>query len=210
MVHTDYLSFQKAFKPWDTCHFVHKVKEHFTWLQLLPGVKIEIWTRVKYYLFQYTRCTQWHGWRQNKGECLFYPQTTPIAEISHRKHAENPELLNFITSSCVFEWILRSFVTQHDDGETIPPSSSWTLSPSVPCSLPVYRLMFHQTYPEMKQRTEEWKTVIGGIFIFLGFTGLIIWWQRVYGTSLLLWVTKFMLLTNVLTDNRKGTNLNEE
>ncbi|XP_029973743.1 cytochrome c oxidase subunit 4 isoform 2, mitochondrial isoform X2 [Salarias fasciatus] len=44
----------------------------------------------------------------------------------------------------------------------------------------LYRLMFHQTYPEMKQRSDEWKTVMGGIFIFLGFTGLVVWWQRVY------------------------------
>lgn len=70
--------------------------------------------------------------------------------------------------------------------------------------------MFHQTYPEMKQQTDEWKTVIGGIFIFLGFTGLVIWWQRAYGTSPLLRVTEFMLLTNVLTDSREDTNLNQE
>ncbi|KAF7658715.1 hypothetical protein LDENG_00009220 [Lucifuga dentata] len=44
----------------------------------------------------------------------------------------------------------------------------------------LYRLMFCQTYPEMKQPTEEWKTVMGGIFIFLGFTGLVVWWQSLY------------------------------
>ncbi|KAM6930148.1 cytochrome c oxidase subunit 4 isoform 2, mitochondrial [Lycodopsis pacificus] len=44
----------------------------------------------------------------------------------------------------------------------------------------LYRLMFNQTYPEMKQPRSEWKTVIGGIFIFMGFTGLVVWWQRVY------------------------------
>ncbi|RVE70259.1 hypothetical protein OJAV_G00062210 [Oryzias javanicus] len=44
----------------------------------------------------------------------------------------------------------------------------------------LYRLMFHQTYPEMKQKTSEWKTVLGGIFFFLGFTGLVVWWQRIY------------------------------
>lgn len=44
----------------------------------------------------------------------------------------------------------------------------------------LYRMMFRQTYPEMKQTTAEWKTVLGGIFIFLGFTGLVVWWQRVY------------------------------
>ncbi|XP_045912245.1 cytochrome c oxidase subunit 4 isoform 2, mitochondrial isoform X1 [Micropterus dolomieu] len=44
----------------------------------------------------------------------------------------------------------------------------------------LYRLTFCQTFPEMKQQTGEWKTVLGGIFIFLGFTGLVVWWQTVY------------------------------
>ncbi|CAJ1055444.1 cytochrome c oxidase subunit 4 isoform 2%2C mitochondrial [Xyrichtys novacula] len=44
----------------------------------------------------------------------------------------------------------------------------------------LYRMSFCQTYPEMKQKTSEWKTVIGGMFIFLGFTGLVVWWQRIY------------------------------
>lgn len=153
------------------------------------------------------------GGDRTKGSACFIPSSHRQQRF-HRgnagRAAEHPELLNFVTSSCVFKWVLRSFVSQHNDRETFPPSSSWPLSPSVPRSLPVYRLMFRQTYPEMKQQTDEWKTVIGGVFIFLGFTGLIIWWQRVYGTSPLLLVTKFMLLTNVLTDSRKDTNLNQE
>lgn len=44
----------------------------------------------------------------------------------------------------------------------------------------LYRMMFCKTYPEMKQTTDEWKTVVGGIFIFLGFTGLVVWWQKIY------------------------------
>ncbi|XP_069564477.1 cytochrome c oxidase subunit 4 isoform 2, mitochondrial isoform X1 [Brachyistius frenatus] len=44
----------------------------------------------------------------------------------------------------------------------------------------LYRLMFCQTYPEMKQPSAEWKTVIGGIFFFFGITGLVVWWQSVY------------------------------
>ncbi|XP_042348226.1 cytochrome c oxidase subunit 4 isoform 2, mitochondrial [Plectropomus leopardus] len=46
--------------------------------------------------------------------------------------------------------------------------------------LALYRLAFRQTYSEMKQPSAEWKTVMGGIFLFLGFTGLVVWWQRVY------------------------------
>ncbi|XP_029995468.1 cytochrome c oxidase subunit 4 isoform 2, mitochondrial isoform X1 [Sphaeramia orbicularis] len=44
----------------------------------------------------------------------------------------------------------------------------------------LYRLMFCQTYAEMKKPSSEWKTVMGGIFIFLGFTGLVVWWQSIY------------------------------
>uniref|UniRef100_A0A3Q1FMA7 Cytochrome c oxidase subunit 4 n=1 Tax=Acanthochromis polyacanthus TaxID=80966 RepID=A0A3Q1FMA7_9TELE len=44
----------------------------------------------------------------------------------------------------------------------------------------VYRMSFRHTYPEMKRKSDEWKTVMGGIFLFLGFTGLVVWWQRIY------------------------------
>lgn len=47
----------------------------------------------------------------------------------------------------------------------------------------LYRLAFHQTFPEMKQKSNEWKTVMGGIFIFMGLTGLVTWWQSIYGKS---------------------------
>ncbi|XP_042085913.1 uncharacterized protein LOC101102327 isoform X4 [Ovis aries] len=44
----------------------------------------------------------------------------------------------------------------------------------------VYRLQFHETFAEMNRRSNEWKTVMGCVFFFCGFTGLLIWWQRVY------------------------------
>ncbi|XP_036389250.1 cytochrome c oxidase subunit 4 isoform 2, mitochondrial [Megalops cyprinoides] len=46
--------------------------------------------------------------------------------------------------------------------------------------LALYRLMFRQTYAEMKRPSSEWKSVMGGIFIFLGITGLVVLWQRYY------------------------------
>ncbi|KAG9283484.1 cytochrome c oxidase subunit 4 isoform 1, mitochondrial [Astyanax mexicanus] len=46
--------------------------------------------------------------------------------------------------------------------------------------LQLYRLSFELTYPEMRKGSDEWKTVLAGIFIFLGLTGLLVWWQRIY------------------------------
>lgn len=44
----------------------------------------------------------------------------------------------------------------------------------------LYRVTFHQSYAEMRKANNEWKTVLGGMFIFIGFTGLIVWWQTLY------------------------------
>ncbi|XP_060913170.1 cytochrome c oxidase subunit 4 isoform 2, mitochondrial [Labrus mixtus] len=44
----------------------------------------------------------------------------------------------------------------------------------------LYRMSFRQTYPEMNDPSAEWKTVVGGIFIFLGITGLVVLWQSIY------------------------------
>ncbi|XP_058500254.1 cytochrome c oxidase subunit 4 isoform 2, mitochondrial [Solea solea] len=46
--------------------------------------------------------------------------------------------------------------------------------------LALYRLSFSQTFSEMNQPSAEWKTVVGAMFIFLGLTGLIVWWQKVH------------------------------
>ncbi|XP_029468846.1 cytochrome c oxidase subunit 4 isoform 1, mitochondrial isoform X2 [Rhinatrema bivittatum] len=44
----------------------------------------------------------------------------------------------------------------------------------------LYRIKFDKSFAEMNRPSHEWKTVLGGIFLFFGFTGLIVWWQRVY------------------------------
>ncbi|XP_064132000.1 cytochrome c oxidase subunit 4 isoform 2, mitochondrial isoform X2 [Loxodonta africana] len=44
----------------------------------------------------------------------------------------------------------------------------------------LYRLQFHESFAEMNRRSNEWKTVMGGVFFCFGITALLIWWQRVY------------------------------
>nr|XP_055037624.1 cytochrome c oxidase subunit 4 isoform 1, mitochondrial [Misgurnus anguillicaudatus] len=46
--------------------------------------------------------------------------------------------------------------------------------------LAIYRLTHELSYPEMRRGSKEWMTVVGGCFFFLGFTGLLVWWQRDY------------------------------
>ncbi|XP_069822421.1 cytochrome c oxidase subunit 4 isoform 1, mitochondrial [Dendropsophus ebraccatus] len=46
--------------------------------------------------------------------------------------------------------------------------------------LQLYHIKFNQTYADMNKGSNEWKTALGGIFIFIGFTAFIIVWQRKY------------------------------
>ncbi|XP_061592863.1 cytochrome c oxidase subunit 4 isoform 2, mitochondrial [Cololabis saira] len=73
----------------------------------------------------------------------------------------------------------KDVLTETDRGLKQKEKGPWTQL-SREDKLALYRLSFHQTYAEMKQKRHEWKTVMGGIFFFIGFTGLVVWWQRVY------------------------------
>ncbi|XP_040185901.1 cytochrome c oxidase subunit 4 isoform 1, mitochondrial isoform X2 [Rana temporaria] len=44
----------------------------------------------------------------------------------------------------------------------------------------LYRIQFNKTYAEINKPSNEWKSVIGGVFFFFGITALIVWWQRVH------------------------------
>lgn len=75
------------------------------------------------------------------------------------------------------------------------------LPPTLPA---VYRLKFLKTYPEMRHSTPEWKTALGAALFLMGFTGFIVWWQKVYGKSaFILWKDKPSILS-LNKDNASG------
>lgn len=47
--------------------------------------------------------------------------------------------------------------------------------------LPVYRIKFNESFAEMNRSTNEWKTIVGTAMFFIGFTALILIWEKRYG-----------------------------
>lgn len=45
----------------------------------------------------------------------------------------------------------------------------------------VYRIKFNESFAEMNRGTNEWKTVVGAAMFFIGFTALILIWEKHYG-----------------------------
>ena len=63
------------------------------------------------------------------------------------------------------------------EGAAVPP-----LIPTNTCALfPVYRIKFNESFAEMNRSTNEWKTVVGTALFFIGFTALILIWEKHYG-----------------------------
>lgn len=56
------------------------------------------------------------------------------------------------------------------------------LAPTRACALSaVYRMKFNESFAEMNRSTNEWKTVVGAALFFVGFTALILIWEKFYG-----------------------------
>lgn len=45
----------------------------------------------------------------------------------------------------------------------------------------VYRIKFNESFAEMNRGTNEWKTVVGAAMFFIGFTALLLIWEKHYG-----------------------------
>ncbi|XP_072452008.1 cytochrome c oxidase subunit 4 isoform 1, mitochondrial isoform X1 [Chiloscyllium punctatum] len=61
--------------------------------------------------------------------------------------------------------------------------SSW-VSLSTDEKLKLYRIRFHQSFVEMGEGSNEWKSIIGGTLFLLGLTGLYFAWQKMYGCNI--------------------------
>lgn len=47
--------------------------------------------------------------------------------------------------------------------------------------LPVYRIKFNESFAEMNRSTNEWKTIVGTAMFFIGFTALVLMWEKRFG-----------------------------
>ncbi|XP_066876389.1 cytochrome c oxidase subunit 4 isoform 1, mitochondrial isoform X3 [Kogia breviceps] len=57
--------------------------------------------------------------------------------------------------------------------------AAWS-SLSIDEKVELYRLKFKESFAEMNRSTNEWKTVVGGAMFFIGFTALLLIWEKLY------------------------------
>lgn len=62
------------------------------------------------------------------------------------------------------------------------PSPLYAISIFTLCvSHSVYRIQFNESFAEMNRGTNEWKTVVGLAMFFIGFTALVLIWEKNFG-----------------------------
>uniref|UniRef100_A0A5G2QPD2 Cytochrome c oxidase subunit 4 n=1 Tax=Sus scrofa TaxID=9823 RepID=A0A5G2QPD2_PIG len=57
--------------------------------------------------------------------------------------------------------------------------ASWS-SLSMDEKVELYRLKFNESFAEMNRSTNEWKTIVGTALFFIGFTALLLIWEKHY------------------------------
>ena len=58
--------------------------------------------------------------------------------------------------------------------------ASWS-SLSIDEKVELHDLKFKESFAEMNRSTNEWKTVVGAAMFFIGFTALLLIWEKHYG-----------------------------
>ncbi|KAM4614327.1 cytochrome c oxidase subunit 4 isoform 1, mitochondrial [Discoglossus pictus] len=102
-----------------------------------------------------------------RGHAVVGPETYSLPVYVDRRAEPLPDIA-FLDSLTADQKVLKE-----------KERGTWS-SLSATDKLGLYRIKFNQSYAEMNKGSSEWKTIVGGVLIFIGFSAFIILWQRKY------------------------------